>query len=45
MNHIKSTEYAKKEILNKIAAKITTTSQHVVSAVRHAAHLSRFYSL
>lgn len=40
MNSIKSTEDAKKEILNKIAEKITTNSKNVVSAVRHAAHLS-----
>lgn len=40
MNNIQSTEEAKKEILKKIAEKLTMDSKNVVNALRHANHSS-----
>ena len=38
MNNIQSTEEAKKEILKKIAKKLTMDSKNVVNALRHSNH-------
>ncbi len=40
MNNIKSTEEAKKIILNKIVEKLSKDTQESVRAVNHAAHSS-----
>ena len=40
MKNIQSTEEAKKEILKKIAEKLTMDSKNVVNALRHANHSS-----
>lgn len=40
MSDIKSTEKAKQEILERIAAKINAQKNEVQGSVRHAAHFS-----
>ncbi len=40
MSNIKSTEEAKKAILERIAAKISAQKTEIHGAIRHSAHLS-----